>query len=758
MSAPNRNDSCPCGSGRKYKQCCLKRDEALAASKRAEATALPEILQEALVHHQSGRLSQAEAIYRQILQIEPSHPDALHFLGLIAHQVGKNEIAAELMGKALFIKPDSAEAHNNLGLVFKDQAKLDEALKSYCKALSIKPDFAEAHSNLGNALRAQGRLDEAAKSLRRALSLKPGWADAYSNLGAVLQEQGKLDEAVEYLHAALSIRPDFADAHSNMGNVLCLQGKLDDAVDHYRKALSLNPDWALAHSNLGIALKDQGKLDEAFEHYHKALMLKPDFAEAHSHLGVALKEQGRLDEAIECFHRSLSLKPDWADTYGNLGAALQDQGKLEEAAEHYRKALSIKPNFSNWHSNLLFALNFQSGLSKEDVFRASQEYEARIGIPLRPGWRVHSNDKKTNRRLRVGYVSPDFRRHAVAIFAEPILAHHDKSQVEIFCYAEVMREDEVTVCFRQLADHWYSTVGLSDDAVAEMIRDHRIDILVDLAGHTANNRLPVFARKPAPVQITYLGYPGTTGLSAMDYRITDRHADPVGVADAFYTERLLRLPDSLCCYRPRADMPASSPLPALARGYLTFGSFNNFNKIDQPTLDLWAELLRALPTARLMMLTVPEGEARQQMLRRFGDLGIDAQRLELHGKLSAAEFHRKFLEVDLSLDPVTVSGGTTTCESLWMGVPVMALVGERFITRVSNSFLNTAGLADFAAVSREDYIRIATHLADNLPLLAEIRAGLRDHLGTTPLIDEVGFTRNLENLYREIWEKWCSAN
>ena len=280
---------------------------------------------------------------------------------------------------------------------------------------------------------------------------------------------------------------------------------------------------------------------------------------------------------------------------------------------------------------------------------------------------------------------------------------------------------------------------------------------MDLAGHTAKNRLLTLARKPAPIQITYLGYPGTTGLSAMDYRLTDHYADPEGIADAYYSERLLRLPGSLWCYRPSADMPEVTALPALARGYLTFGSFNNFNKIDQPTLALWAELLRIIPTARLMMITVPEGEARARLQRSFAELGIDAHRLEFHGKLPGVEFHRKLLEVDLTLDPVTVNGATTTCESLWMGVPVMSLAGERFLTRAGLSILSTVGLSDFVTHTREDYLHLAAHLADNLPLLAEIRAGLRAHVAASPLIDEVGFTRNLENLYREVWGKWCSA-
>lgn len=548
--------------------------------------------------------------------------------------------------------------------------------------------------------------------------------------------------------------PNAALCWKLLGAALQMQGK--DALSALQNAAKLSPNDAEPHNSLGMILQDRGQLDSAADSYRTALKIEPGFVEAHYNLGNVLCEIGQLEDAVESYRNALKLNPDFAVIYSNLGAALRELGRFDEALANCRRALELDPGSVVVHGNLLGMLNCQPEMSAEEIYRAYQKYDARWFIPLRPTWRAHGNDRDHDRRLRVGYVSPDFRRHAVALFAEPILANHDKSQVEVFCYAEVAREDEVTGRFRQLADHWYSTVGLSDDMVAKMIRDHRIDILVDLAGHSTGNRLPVFARKPAPLQITYLGYPGTTGLSAIDYRITDRYADPDGSADAYYAEQLLRLPNSLCCYHP-AGMPEISSLPALARGYLTFGSFNNFNKIDQPTLNLWANLLRALPTSRLMMITVPEGEPRDRLLRSFGDLGIAAQRLEFHGKLPAAEFYRKFLEVDITLDPASVSGGTTTCESLWMGVPVIALVGGRFITRVSYSFLSTAGLSNFAATSPEDYIRIAVGLAGNLPQLAEIRAGLRDRLRTTPLTDEVGFTRNLEKLYREIWRKWCSV-
>jgi predicted O-linked N-acetylglucosamine transferase (SPINDLY family) len=610
---------------------------------------------------------------------------------------------------------------------------------------------------LGMSLMRQGRSADALEPLQKAAELLPGDFDTHFDLGLTLKGQGHLAEAEASYRRVLEKQPDYAEAHFNLANILHEQGRHAEAEAGYRRALKIKPVYSEAHCHLGNTLQDQGRLAEAEASLRRALEIKPDNAVAHYNLGNIFIEQGRIAEARASYLRALEIKPDYAEAHTNLGNILRNQGLLHEAEACYRRAKEIKPDLAIAYSNLLFTLNFYSDKCGEEIFAVCGEYDKLFCLPHRGEWQTHSNSRESKRRLRVGYISPDFRNHAVAFFAEPILANHDKSQVEIFCYAEVKREDEYTERFRRMGDHWHSTVGMSNEAAAQMIREHQIDILVDLAGHTAENRLLILARKPAPIQITYLGYPGTTGLSAMDYRITDHYADPEGIADTFYSERLLRLPGSLWCYRPSADMSETSPLPALSRGYLTFGSFNNFNKVDQDTLELWAELLRALPNSRLMMLTVPEGEARLRLASRFAELGISAQRLEFYGKLPGAEFRRKFLEVDITLDPVTVNGATTTCESLWMGVPVMSLAGDHFLTRAGLSILSTAGLSDFVASSREDYIRIATHLADNLHLLAEIRDGLREHLSASPLVDEAGFTRNLEALYRKIWADWCSA-
>ena len=679
-----RNDPCHCGSGKKYKQCCGR----LASTGSSTERLVAQTLQAALEHHQAGRLAEADAHYRRILQAHPNHPDALHYLGVIAYQLGKNDIACELIRRAISANPSSSGYYANLGNALNGLERFDEAVASFRKALSLKPDIAEAHNNLGVALQQQGKPQEALASYRQALSLKPDYHEAYHNVGNVLKDQGKLDEAIV----------------------------------SYRKALSLKPDSVLAHNNLANAFLQQGKLAEAVASYRQALACKPDFAMAHNYLGNALREQGKLSEAIASYRQALTLQPDYAEA----------------------------------NSNLLFTMQFLPLESPAPLMAECERFSAQFEAPLSREWQRHRNVCDPRRRLKVGYVSPDFRRHAVAYFIEPVLAQHDKSHFEVFCYYNHALHDELTDRLAGYADRWLDCKRMSDEQLAEHIRSDGIDILVDLAGHTAGNRILTFARKPAPIQITYLGYPGTSGLAAMDYRLTDAHADPEG-SEGYYTEKLLRLPDCLCCYRPGKEMPEVATLPAQHNGYVTFGSFNNFNKINRACIELWAQLLRAVPESWLLMVTVPEGELRRELTEQFAALGVAAERLELHGRLPSGEFLRLFQRADIALDPFPVTGGTTTCDSLWMGVPVVVLVGRRYISRVGLSFLSAAGLPELAADTAEGYLEVATKLAADLPRLAALRAGLRSQMAGSALTNETAFTRNLEHLYRKVWTEWCNA-
>ena len=424
--------------------------------------------------------------------------------------------------------------------------------------------------------------------LRRALELKPDFAEAHNNLGLAFKDQGNLDQAVACYRRALELKPDFAEAHNNLGVVNTMQGKLEEAVVCCRRALELKPNSAEPHNNLGNALKERGKLDEAVACDRRALNLKPDYADAHNNLGVAFKGQGKLDEAVACYHRALELRPDYVEAHSNLGVAFKDMGKLAGAVSCCRRALEIKPDFAEAHSNLLYAQDFSPGYDAQVLYEEHRRYDQQHATPLVKFIQPHRNDRSSHRRLKVGYVSPDFRDHCQAFFTVPLFSAHDHKDFEIVCYSDVVRPDRITERLRCCVDAWRSIVGLGHEQVAQQIRGDGIDILVDLAMHMARNRLPVFARKPAPVQACWLAYPGTTGVSTIDYRITDPYLDPPGDCDGCYAEQSVRLPDSFWCYDPLNAEPAVNPLPVAAKGHITFGCLNNFCKINPFVLKIWA--------------------------------------------------------------------------------------------------------------------------------------------------------------------------
>ena len=486
---------------------------------------------------EQGKLDEAVACYRRALELRPDYAEAHNNLGVAFKDQGKLDEAVACWRRALELEPDYAEAHGNLGVAFKEQGKLDEAVACCRRAVELKPDDAEAHNNLGVAFKEQGKLDEAVACYRRALELEPGFAEAHNNLGVAFKEQGKLDEAVACYRRALELEPGFAKAHNNLGNALKDQGKLDEAVACYRRALELKPDCAEAHSNLGNALKDQGKLDEAVACHRRALELKPDCAEVHSNLGSALKKQGKLDEAVACFRRAVELKPDHAEAHLNLGAAFKDQAKLDEALACFRRALELKPDYAEAHSNLLYTLIFCPGYDARTLYEEHRRWDQRHAAPLARFIQPHRNDRSPDRRLKIGYVSPDFRSHSAGLLHRAAFLRARPRAFEIVCYADVVRPDGITARLRSYADAWRNITGLDHEQVAQRIRRDGIDILVDLTMHMARNRLLVFARKPAPVQVCWLAYPGTTGVSAIDYRITDPYLDPPGPLSTAATRR-----------------------------------------------------------------------------------------------------------------------------------------------------------------------------------------------------------------------------
>ncbi len=646
----------------------------------------------------------------------------------------------------------------NKGLELKTLNRLDEAMACFQQALALNPQLAPAHFQLGLIYSIQGRFADAIASQLRALTIDPSNFEAHNNQGYSHLSLGNLAEAIASFQRAIALKPDYAKAHYNVAITFFKLGKLDQAAHGFRSALAFDTSLVAAYINLGYILSIQEKADEAIACYKGALTIQPDSAEAYCSLGYIYCAQLRPDEAVACIQKALAIKPDLADAHGKIVVALLTQGDRDGALACIRRSLAAKSIGNEAQSTLLFSMLNLAACSPREVLAAHRLYAEQFETPFKPQWPHHKNVPDANRRLKIGYVSPDFRIHSVAYFIEPILAHHDKTQVEIYAYYSNTSHDAVTDKIRACVDHWIPCMMMSDAQLAERIDADGIDILVDLAGHTFNNRLLTFARKPAPVQLTYLGYSTTTGLGAMDYRLVTADTDPPG-AEAWHSERLYRLPRSLWCYRPAPAMPAAqTQTPARRNGVITFGSMNNIAKVSPEAIMLWGRILRELPAARLVMTNVPEGLVRGRLVERFAAHGIDAARLTLHGKLPAADYYALLNAIDIALDPFPYTGTTTTCESLWMGVPVVTLIGETSVARSGYALLKGIGLEELAARDEKEYVAIATALAQDLDRLDALRGGMRARIAASPLRDEAGLTRDLEAAYRAMWRAWCLSH
>jgi predicted O-linked N-acetylglucosamine transferase (SPINDLY family) len=633
--------------------------------------------------------------------------------------------------------------------------RLPEAERLYRQILAADSRHADALHLLGVIAHQVERNDVAVELIGKAIGINGAVAVYHSNLGNALKDLGRLDDAVAVYDTAVRLKPDYAEAHYNLGNALMDLGRLGDAVAAYETAIRLKPDLAEAHSNLGNALKDLGRLDDAVAAYETAIRLKPDYAEAHSNLGNALMDLGRLDDAVAACETAIRLKPDYAEAHSNLGNALKDLGRLDDAVAAYETAIRLKPDYADAHSNLMMCLHYQPEIDGSSILEEARRFGARFDETPTP--RSYSNSAAPDRRLRIGYVSGDFKRHPVGYFLSRVLTNHDRTVAEVFCYSNDCRDDDLTAQLQGAADHWHRLVGLSDQAAAALVAADGIDILVDLSGHTALNRLPTFALKPAPVQLTWLGYFGTTGLSAMDYILADRFVAPESSASCF-TESIWRLPDSYLCFSPPDLDCRLSPPPVTKGEPVTFGNFNNYAKTSPVAVALWSRILNMTPGSRLLLKTKALGNARARrgLEDQFASYGVGANRLLLEGASPRSELLYNYNRIDIALDPTPYGGGTTTAEALWMGVPVVTLRGDTWVGRVSESILSTVGLPELVATTADTYVEITVGLAADHRRLGALRAGLRAQLEASPFCDGHSFTRNLERAYRSMWQNWCA--
>jgi predicted O-linked N-acetylglucosamine transferase (SPINDLY family) len=529
-------------------------------------------------------------------------------------------------------------------------------------------------------------------------------------------------------------------------------GHLAEAERIYRQILSQQPNHADALHLLGVLAGQTDRLDAAVNLIRRAIAICSTNALYYSNLGKFLRDRGQLDQAIASYRQAIGFKPDIAEVHYNLANALRDMGQPGEAIVSYRQAIRLKPDYADAYNNLIFTLPYHPGFDAGMIHEENRRWNHQFAEPLKTLHQPHVNDRDPDRRVRIGYVSPDFREHCQALFTIPLLSNHDGDAFEIFCYADVSRPDAVTERIRGYAHVWRSILGMTDAEAARKIREDRIDILVDLTMRMACGRPLVFARKPAPVQVAWLAYPGTTGLSAMDYRLTDPNLDPPGFDDQFYSERSIRLPDTFWCYDPMVTEPIVNPLPAQTDGHVTFGCLNNFCKVNGQVLRLWAQVLKTIPTSRFMPLC-PEGS--NPLLDLLQREGISPDRIELIARCPRQQYLELYHRMDVGLDTFPYNGHTTSLDSFWMGVPVITLVGQTVVGRAGLSQLTNLGLPELIARTPEQYVQIAADLAGNLPRLAELRRTLRARLQASPLMDASRFARNIEAAYRQMWRNWC---
>lgn len=741
-------------------------------------------------HYETGQLLLAEQAIRQVLAADPRHAGALHLLGSVAYQMGRPQAAVDYFRQALDVEPNNPVYHSSLGAAYQAQGQYEEAVACHQRALQIRPGYGMALNNLGITLIAQGKKEEGIAVLQQALPGNPNDAELLNNLGAALAAIDRYEEAISYYQRALMLKPNFAQAHNNLGNALQARGQTEEAIGCYQRAVQLMPRFAQGHKNLGDALQSRGRLDQAIRAYRQALQIDPNLTEAHANLGNALLSkngtadaqvcferalqirpddadavnglgnafhaQGKLDESEECYRRACAIKPDFSTPRYNLGVTLQAQGRVAEAQEHYREALRMKPDDQIAHSTYLGSLSYTQSVKPTEMLQEHRRWAERH-VPADLQVAGHENTPEPERRLRVGYVSPDFRSHAVAFFLEPILYHHDRSQIEVFCYCDVAAPDWETAYLRTLPNQWREIYGMPDAQLVDLIRKDQIDILLEMAGHTAGNRLLAFARKPSPIQASYLGYPSTTGLPAIDYRIVDAVTDPPGEPNC-HSEELVRLDPVFCCYTPPKNAPRPKGPPVKRTDSITFGSLHKLEKLNDDVLELWCRIMNDVAGSRFLIVRNTlgnnvEGRLREQFRkRRIGDERVEFRRIEA----VRMQHLRLYDEIDVALDPFPWNGHTTACEALWMGAPVVALRGDRHSARMVASVLSCLGLHELIGETPDDYHRIAVGLARDVNRLDDYRVGLRTRLFESRLCDGETFTRGLEQAYRQMWRAWCS--
>src|SRR5262245_4619598 len=728
-----------------------------AASRRTAIETADQLIVEGNRAESEGRLREACELYRRAVAAAPGWGKAHLNLGIGLEAMGDIDGAVGCHERALANDPADPYANYNLGRLLYTRGQLPRGEQLLRQALRSRPEFPQAHVVLARVLEAQGNLDAAAAALEAALKLRPDDISVLHHYAEVLGRLNRADEAQAALKRVIALDPENADANYSLATLLLTRGEFDDAEPLLRRVVRRDPNSVEAHSRLFDIYHSRGDLSAAVAELERVLELRPDWADALYNYAITLLGLRRDAEAEAALRRVIALDSGSLNAYRMLGSLLHRQGRVAEMLEICRGGRARHPERFDLESFELFLLNFTDDISDDALFERHRAFGERLEVAHRPRSRLLPEKGDPGRRLRVGYVSGELNYHPVGLFALPVLERHDRSRFEVYCYATSEKSDDFTQRLSARADVWRNAAKLTDSEMTDAIQGDRIDILVDLAGHTGVSRLGVFAQQAAPVQAAWLGYLSTTGLKRIQYRVTDGYCDPPGLTDRLHTETLVRLPHSQWCYRPFISVPCAQSPPCVRSGHITFGSFNQIAKLSRSARRIFAEVLNGLPDSRLVVLGVAQGNAEAELLKDLASAGVAAARITVVPFVAVQDYYRWFDAVDIALDTLPYSGGTTTFDALWMGVPVVTVPGSRPASRSAASILTTVGLGEWIASSKEDYVRRATDFAGRRDVLVEMRGSLRSHLLASPLMDEERFVRDLEQAYRQMWHHWCAS-
>ncbi|GAB4856361.1 hypothetical protein Ancab_014281 [Ancistrocladus abbreviatus] len=730
-----------------------------------------------ILYKEEAHLVDAAECYQKALIADPSYKRAAECLAIVVTDIGTSlklagntQEGIQKYYEALKIDPHYAPAYYNLGVVYSEMLQYDLALTCYEKAAIERPMYAEAYCNMGVIYKNRADLEAAIACYERCLAVSPNFeiaknnmAIALTDLGTKVKLEGHIDQGVAYYKKALSYNWRYGDAMYNLGVAYGEMLKFDKAIVFYELAFHFNPHCAEACNNLGVIYKDRENLDKAVECYQVALSINPNFSQSLNNLGVVYTVQGKMDAAASMIEKAIIANPTYAEAYNNLGVLYRDAGDISCAIEAYEHCLKIDPDSRNAGQNRLLAMNYINEGHDDKLYEAHRDWGRRF-VRLYPQHTSWDNPKEPERPLTVGYVSPDFFTHSVSYFIEAPLSHHDYRNYNVVVYSAVVKADAKTFRFREKVikkgGTWRDIYGMDEKKVADMVREDRVDILVELTGHTANNKLGMMACRPAPVQVTWIGYPNTTGLPTIDYRITDALVDPPDTKQK-HVEELVRLPECFLCYTPSPEAGPVSPAPALTNGFVTFGSFNNLAKITPKVLQVWARILCAVPNSRLVVKCKPFScdSIRHRFLSVLEQLGVEPVRVDPLPLILLNHDHMQaYSLMDISLDTFPYAGTTTTCESLYMGVPCVSMQGKIHAHNVGVSLLNKVGLGHLVAKTEDEYVQLAVQLASDLTALSKLKMSLRDLMLKSPVCDRPNFILGLESAYRCMWRRYCDGD